>query len=137
MTKSNDFFHVAHALYRLMNQKAEAAFQDIGLTPSDAYLIMAVNEKMNIQPTEISDKILLAPSTITRMVDKLEKRRLLDRSREGKYSYIRTTSKGADLYPIIQQIWTKMNTDYEAILGKELVGQLTNELNGVNDKIRI
>jgi MarR family transcriptional regulator, organic hydroperoxide resistance regulator len=87
-------------------------------------LIMVVNEKPNIQPTEISEKILLAPSTITRMVEKLEKRNILSRVQESKYTFITSTQKGQDLYLAIVKKWGEIDDIYLSRLGAETVSNL-------------
>jgi MarR family transcriptional regulator, organic hydroperoxide resistance regulator len=109
---ADNLYYTTTALCREVSNIAETAFMDMGLTPSDAYLIMVVNEKPNIQPTEISEKILLAPSTITRMIEKLEKRDIVVRSQEGKYTYVAPTPKGKELYGNILNTWDNINGTY-------------------------
>jgi MarR family transcriptional regulator, organic hydroperoxide resistance regulator len=114
---SDNLYYTTIALAREIASVAETSFLDLGLTPSDAYLIMTVNEKPNIQPTEISEKILLAPSTITRMIEKLEKRSIVTRSNEGKYTFVAPTAKGKDLYGAIVQKWKEINVTFHSKLG--------------------
>ncbi len=114
---SDNLYYTTTALAREIASVAETTFMDLGLTPSDAYLIMTVNEKPNIQPTEISEKILLAPSTITRMIEKLEKRSIVTRSNEGKYTFVAPTAKGKDLYIAIVQKWKEINATFLSKLG--------------------
>jgi MarR family transcriptional regulator, organic hydroperoxide resistance regulator len=114
---SDNLYYTTTALAREIASVAETTFMDLGLTPSDAYLIMTVNEKPNIQPTEISEKILLAPSTITRMIEKLEKRSIVTRSNEGKYTFVAPTAKGKDLYVAIVQKWKEINATFLSKLG--------------------
>ena len=121
---SDNLYYTTVALSREISTIAETAFLDLGLTPSDAYLIMVVNEKPKIQPTEISEKILLAPSTITRMVEKLEKRNILSRLQESKYTYISSTPKGHDLYAAIVKKWNEIDGIFLARLGSETVANL-------------
>ena len=102
---TDNLYYTTTAFAREISSIAENAFMDLGLTPSDAFLIMVVNEKPNVQPTEISEKILLAPSTITRMIEKLEKRSIVTRTQEGKYTYVAVTTKGKDLYTNILATW--------------------------------
>jgi MarR family transcriptional regulator, organic hydroperoxide resistance regulator len=121
---SDNLYYTTVALSREISTIAETAFLDLGLTPSDAYLIMVVNEKPSIQPTEISEKILLAPSTITRMVEKLEKRNILSRVQESKYTYITSTQKGQDLYHSIIKKWAEIDDIYLTRLGADTVSNL-------------
>jgi DNA-binding MarR family transcriptional regulator len=121
---SDNLYYTTVALSREISTIAETAFLDLGLTPSDAYLIMVVNEKPKIQPTEISEKILLAPSTITRMVEKLEKRNILSRIQESKYTYVSATPKGQDLYAEIVKKWNEIDGIFLARLNAETVSSL-------------
>ena len=123
---TDNLHYTTVALSREINSVAEIAFLDLGLTPSDAYLIMTVNEKPNIQPTEISEKILLAPSTITRMIEKLEKRNIVTRAQEGKYTYVAATKKGTDLYALILAKWDEINESFLAKMGDDSVANLVN-----------
>ena len=123
---TDNLHYTTVALSREITAVAEIAFLDLGLTPSDAYLIMTVNEKPNIQPTEISEKILLAPSTITRMIEKLEKRNIVTRAQEGKYTYVAATSKGINLYVLILEKWVEINDSFLAKLGDDSVANLVN-----------
>ena len=123
---TDNLHYTTVALSREITAVAEIAFLDLGLTPSDAYLIMTVNEKPNIQPTEISEKILLAPSTITRMIEKLEKRNIVTRAQEGKYTYVAATNKGINLYVLILEKWVEINDSFLAKLGDDSVANLVN-----------
>ena len=123
---SDNLYYTTVALNREISTIAETAFLDLGLTPSDAYLVMVVNEKPNIQPTEISEKILLAPSTITRMVEKLEKRNIVSRIQESKYTYVTSTQKGQDLYVLILQKWDEIHGNFLGRLSSEGVANLVN-----------
>ena len=121
---ADNLYYTTTAFSREIASIAEIAFADLGVTPSDAYLIMCVNEKPNIQPTEISDKILLAPSTITRMIEKLEKRSIVTRSTEGKYTFVAATAKGKDIYVAIIKKWDEIGALFTAKLGDSTVSSL-------------
>jgi MarR family transcriptional regulator, organic hydroperoxide resistance regulator len=120
----DNLYYTTTAYSREISAIAEIAFADLGLTPSDAYLIMCVNEKPNIQPTEISEKILLAPSTITRMIEKLEKRSIVTRATEGKYTFVAPTAKGKDIYTSVIQKWDEVGATLAQKLGESTVSNL-------------
>ncbi|MDZ7879635.1 MAG: MarR family transcriptional regulator [Saprospiraceae bacterium] len=120
----DNLYYTTTAFSREISAIAEIAFADLGLTPSDAYLIMCVNEKPNIQPTEISEKILLAPSTITRMIEKLEKRNIVTRATEGKYTFVAATTKGKDIYAAVIQKWDEIGGVFTQKLGDSTVESL-------------
>ncbi len=120
----DNLYYTTVAFSREISSIADVTFADLGLTPSDAYLIMCVNEKPNIQPTEISAKILLAPSTITRMIEKLEKRDIVTRTYEGKYTFVAPTAKGKDIYGSVVKKWDEIGAQFTKKLGDSTVSSL-------------
>ena len=133
---ADNLYYTTTAFSRCISSIAENAFMDLGLTPSDAYLIMVVNEKPNVQPTEISEKILLAPSTITRMIEKLEKRSIVTRTQEGKYTYVAVTAKGKDLYANILATWDNIHALFTQKMDEETVKLLVQHTSGAAAKLK-
>jgi DNA-binding MarR family transcriptional regulator len=133
---ADNLYYTTTAFSREISSIAENAFMDLGLTPSDAYLIMVVNEKPNVQPTEISEKILLAPSTITRMIEKLEKRNIVTRTQEGKYTYVAVTTKGKDLYANILATWDEIHAVFTRKMDEDTVKQLVQNTSEAAKKLK-
>ncbi len=104
---------------------AEEEFSMARLAPSYALLLIAVNAKPGIQPKEISQLMELTPSTVTRLVDKLEQKGLLTRTSEGKTMRIHPTEKSQQLNATIQTAWTNLFQRYNALLGEETARALT------------
>jgi DNA-binding MarR family transcriptional regulator len=133
---ADNLYYTTTAFSREISSIAENAFMDLGLTPSDAYLIMVVNEKPNVQPTEISERILLAPSTITRMIEKLEKRHIVTRTQEGKYTYVAVTTKGKDLYGNILATWDTIHAVFTGKMDEDTVKLLVEHTSGAAKKLK-
>ncbi len=133
---TDNLYYTTTAFSRQISSIAETAFMDLGLTPSDAYLIMVVNEKPNVQPTEISERILLAPSTITRMIEKLEKRSIVTRTQEGKYTYVAVTTKGKDLYTNIIATWDDIHATFTNKLNEDTVNLLVKNTSDAATKLK-
>jgi MarR family transcriptional regulator, organic hydroperoxide resistance regulator len=133
---ADNLYYTTTAFSREISSIAENAFMDLGLTPSDAYLIMVVNEKPNVQPTEISEKILLAPSTITRMIEKLEKRSIVTRTQEGKYTYVAVTTKGKDLYANILATWDEIHAVFTRKMDDDTVKLLVQHTSSAAKKLK-
>lgn len=118
-------FYSANALSRVMNRMAERAFAPTGLAPSYAFLLMTVNNHPSIQPSLISEIMMLAPSTVTRLIEKMEKQGFLTREKEGKAIYVYPTAKAEEMQLLIKQCWKKLHETYVAILGEEESKKLT------------
>ena len=81
---SNCLYFTANHLARLMNKMAEEEFAPLGISPTYAFLLMAVYEQPNITQSELSNILHIVPSTTTRFVEKLEVKKLVTRKSEGK-----------------------------------------------------
>ena len=130
----NLYFNVT-ALSRDITVIAESHFSLLDLTPSDAMLLLVVSNKPGVQPTEISDKIKLAPSTITRMVEKLEKKDLLYRISEGKYTFIQATEKAKALFPAISETWLNVYKHFDNQLDTLTVEKLISDISHARKRI--
>ena len=132
----DNLYFTVNAFARELSVVAESYFSSIGLTPSDAMLMLVVSGKPNVQPTEVSEKIKLAPSTITRMVEKLEKKDLLVRTSESKYTFINATEKGQNLFPMILETWQKVYKHFNNQIDFSGIEKLIFQTNEASKKLR-
>ena len=112
-------FYSANALARNLTRLAEEAFAQTGLAPSLAFVVMTVARNPGVQPSEVARIMMLSPSTLTRLVEKLEGRGLLHREAKGKAIHIHLTAKGEALGPVLLAAWQASSTRYAELLGPE------------------
>ncbi|MDF1547879.1 MAG: MarR family transcriptional regulator [Bacteroidales bacterium] len=112
-------YYSANALSRIMTKMADETFAVTGLSSSYAFLLMTVNDKPGIQPNEISTIMQLTPSTITRLIEKMETRGLLYREHSGRITEVYPTQSSLDLDYKIKEAWKNLYQKYSNILGKE------------------
>lgn len=118
-------FYSANALARNITRLTEEAFARTGLAPSLAFVVMTVGRKPGIQPSEAAKIMMLSPSTLTRLVEKLEGKGLLRREARGKAILVHLTGPGEAILPALQAAWSDTLTRYNAILGEKSARQLT------------
>ena len=118
-------YYAANALSRLMTKIAEEEFAMTGLAPSYAFLLMSVNKNPSIQPTEISNHMQLTPSTVTRLIDKMEMKGFVERQSEGRTTHIYPTSKSLALDEKIKEAWQNLYIRYTTLLGESKAKELT------------
>jgi DNA-binding MarR family transcriptional regulator len=118
----------ANALSRAITRMADDEFAECGLTSSYAFLIMTVNSQPGIQPMEISKKMMLTPSTITRLVEKMERKGLLKRKTDGRFTTVFPTDKGLKLDARLKACWKNVYLRYTKLLGEKSAKQLTSEI---------
>lgn len=129
---SKCLFFATHDLSRLITDLAEDEFRKTGLSPTYAFLLMLVNDNPGMSPSEISKKLHLQPSTITRFVDKLTISGHLERRNEGKKVSLFATPDGIKLQEQIMASWSSLHERFTGLLGEDLAKSFTEDVNTVN-----
>ena len=125
MTKSaedllhNCLFFTANSLARSISRLAEEEFGRLGLVPSHAFLLMLVIDRPGISQKDLAAQLHLAPSTVSRFVDVLAGRGLLEKRGLGKQVQAWPTAAGQAQLAPIQLAWGEIHRRYSAILGEE------------------
>lgn len=107
---------------------ADELFASTGLSSSYAFLLMTVNEQPGIQAGEISKQMQLTPSTVSRLIEKMEYRGYLTRKQVGRCIEVYPTKESEKLNVKIKASWKELNLKYSNILGKEDGKQLANSI---------
>jgi MarR family transcriptional regulator, organic hydroperoxide resistance regulator len=128
-------YFTSGALARKVERLAQQSWQKVNLSPSHAYLLMMVIESPGLQPGTVGEQLQLTPSTITRLVQKLEEKKLVVRISEGKATNIYPTPKGKDLLPDLKACLGEFYNRYSQILGKEESAQLVQRMGMMADKL--
>jgi DNA-binding MarR family transcriptional regulator len=119
----------AAALSRKITRLAEKCWKPSGLSPSLGYVLLSVIEEPGIQPGLLSAQQQLAPSTITRLLEKLEAQKLVVRTESGKATNVYPTPKAKQLHVQLTDCRKAFHTSFTAILGDEGNRQLVAEIN--------
>ncbi len=128
-------YYSANALARVMTRMAEEEFASTGLAPSHAFVLMTVNFQPGIQPKDLSNHMQLTPSTVTRLVEKLEFRGYLERSISGRITMIHPTAKSLELNDKIKESWRNLYNRYSNLVGENEGKELTQKINDALDSI--
>jgi len=126
----------ANALARKIEKLACDCWKEVSLAPSHAYLLMVVVEDPGVQPGTLADELQLTPSTITRLLEKLEEKKLVVRTTEGKVTNVYPTPKAKGLYPKLKECSKNFVEIYSGILGKEESSKLVHNINKLADKLQ-
>ncbi|WP_421903565.1 MarR family winged helix-turn-helix transcriptional regulator [Maridesulfovibrio sp.] len=116
---SNCLFFTVNTLSRVVGRLADEAFAETGISPAHAFLMMLVNEQPGIIQKDLTAALHLAPSTVTRFVDSLQKKGFVERKTEGKLSRVYPTEAGEALRESIAEGWKNLYLRYSEILGEE------------------
>ena len=123
------------ALARKVNKLAEDAWAPMGLAPGQAYLLSLILEQPGRQPLDLSEELHLAPSTITRFIEKLEENKLVVRIVEGKTTSVYPTQKAKGLTDEINNCKATFRQTIEGVLTKAENEALVKSMLKVADKL--
>ena len=125
----------SNALARLMTKIADEEFSSTGLTTSYAFLLMTVNDRPGIQPMEISKQMMLTPSTVTRLIDKMENKKYLRREYEGKQTMVFPTEKSLVKDKQLRDSWHNLYKKYSDVLGESKSINLTADISKAVERL--
>ena len=122
-------------LSRAITKMAEEEFAETGLSPTYGFLLMTVIERPGISQNLICEVLHIAPSTLTRFIDKLEGKGLVVRKSEGKNSFIYSTEKGIEFQESIEKARANLYNRYSEILGYEEADKLAKIVNDAFNRL--
>ena len=112
-------------LARILSRMADDAFREVGLSPSHAFLLMKVQDEPGVQPSRLSEILHLSPSTITRLIEKMENKGFLERVSKGRATSVEPTSQLKAKEKAIRQAWNSLQEQYRGVLGDRYTEVLT------------
>ena len=122
-------------LSRAITKMAEEEFAETGLSPTYGFLLMTVIERPGISQNLICEVLHIAPSTLTRFIDKLEGKGLVVRKSEGKNSFIYSTEKGIEFQESIEKARANLYNRYSEVLGYEEADKLAKIVNDAFNRL--
>lgn len=129
-------YFVTSALARKVEKLASESWKRVDLSPSHAYLLMLVIDNPGIQPGALSEQLHLSPSTITRLIEKLEDKKMVVRVMEGKITNVYPTQKSKGLHPTLLACRDEFYTTYEKILGEKECKTMVDNMVKIADKLK-
>ncbi len=132
---SQCLYFTSSALARKVEKLAIDTWKKVSLSPSHAYLLLVALEQPGVQPSFIADHLQLTPSTVTRLIEKLEEKKLVVRTTEGKLTNVYPTPKAKALLPALQSCQAEFYRNYSSILGREESNELSKNLARFSDKL--
>jgi MarR family transcriptional regulator, organic hydroperoxide resistance regulator len=118
-------YYSANSLARNITRMAEEEFAVTGLTPSYAFIVMRVNNQPGVLIGDLARIMALTPSTVTRLIEKLERKKLLKRITDGKNTKVYPTRSSKNLEITIIQSWQNLHKRYSKLLGEKNGNRLT------------
>ena len=128
-------FFTTNTFSRQLLKLAEAEFKPLKLSPAHASLLLLVFDTPGISPKELSRLLYLTPSTITRFIDSLAKKKLVVRQSKGKSVFIFPTQKSLDMQAAIALAYKRLYLAYSRILGAKSAMALAHRISMANKQV--
>lgn len=129
---SGCLYFTANSLSRNITEMAKEEFAVTGLDPSYAHLTLLLCDKPGLSQNELAQLMNLKPSTITRFIDKLQEKGLIERVQEGRNSLIYPTETGKEKSRLIRKALKNLFRRYCDVLGEEFAIKLTADIHEAN-----
>jgi DNA-binding MarR family transcriptional regulator len=112
---------ILNSFSREVSRFFDEYFKEHKLATPYVELILLVHEQKKVSQKNLAEKLHLAPSTITRFVNKLVKKELVNKSKNGRLVQVSLTEKGKKLAPELSKAYDKARTTLENRLGEKYV----------------
>ncbi|MDD9304935.1 MAG: MarR family transcriptional regulator [Desulfobacter sp.] len=129
-------FFNANAFSRQLLKLAEIEFTHLKISPAHASLLLLVFETPGISPKDLSRLLELNPSTITRFIDSLAKKKLVRRQNKGKVAFIYPTPRGIGIKADVARAYKNLFLKYSEILGPETAILLAQNMAKANARVK-
>lgn len=110
-------------------------WKPVGLTPSQAYVLLLIFSYDAIQPSSIANALLLEPAAVTRLVKRLEKKGLVTRIFYSNIVLVDLTPKAYDLFDKLAECDRNFQNECSRILGGSEISSLVARMNHATDNI--
>lgn len=115
---SDCLYFTASALSRQLSAMADSCFRPTGLNPSQGFALMCIVDQPGISPSVIAEKLGLAPSSVTRIVEALERQGYVTTEVHGRRVHASATTSGRSLCRRVITAWGRLHDAYCEVLGR-------------------
>lgn len=131
-TKGIQIAYLIREVYSKLNQSIEREFKDTGLTVPQIMIIQLLSKNEELKVSQISSMMSLTNSTVSGIIDRLEKNDMVNRCRsqeDRRIVYIELTEKGKGL---IEDFRDVINTYFDKVFKDASDQELDTILNGID-----
>jgi DNA-binding MarR family transcriptional regulator len=126
----------SNTLARTVSRIWANAYRQVNLSPPQAFLLRLVLAKPGLFPREIADELNLSRSTITRFLDRLEKRHLLVRKpteKDGRELRVYPTQAAKEMHQKLDDIGGDLSALMAKMIGKDELSQMVAKLREIQE----
>lgn len=111
----------SNSFSREITRHFDSYFEEYDLATSYVELLLILYDQDDLSQNDLAHEMKLAPSTITRFVNKLVKKGLVQKKKIGRTAMITLSRSGRVLAPTLKRNFEHAVGDLESILGEKYV----------------
>ena len=111
----------SNSFSREITRHFDSYFEEYDLATSYVELLLILYEQDELSQNDLADEMKLAPSTITRFVNKLVKKGFVQKKKVGRTAVITLSKKGEDQLPALKNRFDDALRDLKNILSDKYV----------------
>jgi DNA-binding MarR family transcriptional regulator len=111
----------SNSFSREITRHFDSYFEEYDLATSYVELLLILYDQDELSQNDLAEEMKLAPSTITRFVNKLVKKGLVQKNKVGRTAVITLSKKGEDQLPTLKRAFDSAVRDLKGILGDKYV----------------
>lgn len=133
------YFNVVK-LSRTVNSLWESAYLPFGLSPSQAYLLQFILKEPGDTPKNLAKKMDLTLSTVSRLVDGLATRRLIEKKKHNqdkRESNVYPTQNAKKIEKDLTRTTAALRKKVERLIGDKKLSSVVPVLSDLNSRIKV
>ncbi|GAB6156590.1 MarR family transcriptional regulator [Desulfosporosinus burensis] len=144
INKSAEVANLFQEVMILFKQSMNKVFEDSGITPPQGMVLMILSKETKLKITELSSKLSLPNSTVSGIVDRLEKQGMVERERSEKDRRIVFVKISPHFKEMHQHFEMNLQQNIESVMNKgnpedlekifEGLSTLKKLLSGIDDR---
>lgn len=128
-------FHASAAWSRSLSKLAKAHFRAFKISPTEGLVLIAIRSTPGINVTDLALVLSLDQSTITKALDKMELKGLVQREVIDRNTRVFLSGEGEEREADAKAAWIKLRNSYTQPLGEGTVAHLAYELVRAHEKL--
>lgn len=121
-------FFTSGALARTLDRSAREHFGAVELSPTQGFILIAVRSAPGISVSDLAAMLVLDQSTVTKTLDKMVLKGLVQREAFGRTVRVFLSGRGERLEADAKAAWKKTQLAYQAVVGEGTVKHLSASL---------
>jgi DNA-binding MarR family transcriptional regulator len=128
-------FFASSATARALAKIAEVQFKAFDLSPSQGFMLMSIREAPGINVSDLSLVLSLDASTVTKTLEKMTLKDLIQRETINKNVRVFLTGKGEQREADARAAWKKTKLVYTKLVGETEVRTLCEKLSAAQEAL--